>query len=295
MARPRGDGLPFQPPNKRKAHGSIRRRISSEARTIVWDTQGAAGWRSPSTRPGRKVWKCIYPFQGRTRWYTIGRADAVNLKDARKLAGLGPHLQVGDRRRSSGRAKGCAKPRHVRGAGQAVRRAARQEEKKTWMQNDAQVRKHLLPKWGKLRASTISRSDVKSVMAGIASPGVANLTLASASAIFSWAIKEDVGGVKVNPCQHVDRMEMKAASACCLSSKSKLSGKNLTTRASSSGVRSRSCCSPASVRAKFATCGASTSSTDGGRCPAIPCQTLDGRGRRTPRTTASGFLPPRGS
>ena len=38
--------------------------------------------------------------------------------------------------------------------------------------------------------------------------GVANLTLASASAIFSWAIKEDVGGVKVNPCQHVDRMEM---------------------------------------------------------------------------------------
>ena len=51
---------------------------------------------------------------------------------------------------------------------------------------------------------------MKSVMAGIASPGVANLTLASASAIFSWAIKEDVGGVKVNPCQRVDRMEMRS-------------------------------------------------------------------------------------
>ena len=70
------------------------------------------------------------------------------------------------------------------------------------------MQKHLLPKWGKLRASTISRSDVKAVMAGIASPGVANLTLASASAIFSWAIKEEIAGVRVNPCQHVDRMEM---------------------------------------------------------------------------------------
>ena len=47
-------------------------------------------------------------------------------------------------------------------------------------------------------------------MAGIASQSVAKQTLAAASAIFSWAIKEEVGGVKVNPCQHVDTQEMKS-------------------------------------------------------------------------------------
>jgi hypothetical protein len=44
----------------------------------------------------------------------------------------------------------------------------------------------------------------------ISSPTVANQVLASASAIFSWAIKEELGGVKFNPCTSIDRNETKS-------------------------------------------------------------------------------------
>jgi hypothetical protein len=35
---------------------------------------------------GTKVWKVIYARHNRTRWLTLGRADAIGLADARTLA-----------------------------------------------------------------------------------------------------------------------------------------------------------------------------------------------------------------
>ncbi len=173
----------------------------------MWDTQ-VPGF-ALAVYPTSKVWKVIYPFGGRTRWYTIGNVGAIDLKEARRLAAKVLISVAADVDPQAERRAARSRGTFEELAKQYVEQHAKKKNK-SWMQNDAQVRKHLLPKWGKLRASTISRSDVKSVMAGIASPGVANLTLASASAIFSWAIKEDVGGVKVNPCQRVDRMEMRS-------------------------------------------------------------------------------------
>ena len=54
-----------------------------------------------------------------------------------------------------------------------------------------------LPRWGKLQASTITRADVKALMARIAAPVSANQTLAAVSAIFSWAVREEI--VPANP------------------------------------------------------------------------------------------------
>ena len=79
------------------------------------------------------------------------------------------------------------------------------KENKSWMQADRLVRKHLIPKWGKLPAASIARSDVKAMMGRIAAPIMANQTLAAASAIFAWAIREDL--LTINPCQHVKRNE----------------------------------------------------------------------------------------
>ena len=44
----------------------------------------------------------------------------------------------------------------------------------------------------------------------IAAPVVANQVLASASAIFSWAMKEEFGGVTENPCRLIDRTKRRA-------------------------------------------------------------------------------------
>jgi integrase len=63
----------------------------------------------------------------------------------------------------------------------------------------------LLPRWGSLPAPIITKADVKAMMAHIKGPAAANQTLAAASAIFSWAVREEVCGVKVNPCSQVQR------------------------------------------------------------------------------------------
>ena len=68
-----------------------------------------------------------------------------------------------------------------------VERYAKRKNK-SWKQADALTRKHLLPRWGKLKATDVARSDVKAMMARIAAPIVANQVLAAASAIFTWAI-----------------------------------------------------------------------------------------------------------
>jgi integrase len=78
-------------------------------------------------------------------------------------------------------------------------------ENKSWKQPDALVKRHLLPHWGKLTAASIIRSDVKTMLTRITAPIVANQTLAAASAIFTWAIGEEFGGVKINPCIGVKR------------------------------------------------------------------------------------------
>src|ERR1019366_6631781 len=62
--------------------------------------------------------------------------------------------------------------------------------------------------WGKLQAADISRSDVKAAMTSITAPIVANQTISALSALFNWAIREEI--VKVNPCALVERNETKS-------------------------------------------------------------------------------------
>src|SRR5262249_42345482 len=81
---------------------------------------------------------------------------------------------------------------------------------RSWRQADALVRRHLLPRWGCLPANGVTKADVKTMMAHIEGPVVANQTLVAASAIFSRAIREEGGGVKVNPCSHVQRNEVRS-------------------------------------------------------------------------------------
>jgi integrase len=61
----------------------------------------------------------------------------------------------------------------------------------------------LLPSWGNLIAQTINRSDVRSVMGKLSDvPMAANQTLKAASAIFSWAVKQEL--LTNNPCKGVE-------------------------------------------------------------------------------------------
>src|SRR5262249_30845292 len=76
---------------------------------------------------------------------------------------------------------------------------------RSWKQARYWMDRHLRPRWGGLLPGSITRSHVKALMREITAPVVANQTLAAASAIFSWAIREEVAGVTVNPCLKVAR------------------------------------------------------------------------------------------
>ena len=207
MPRARQDGQPARSPNKRKLSEIFLRKLKPKAKAFaVWDShqRGLCVLMQPT---GHKSWKCVYPFQGRPRWYHIGAVDAVNLADARKLASR-VMFQVAEGKDPA------AEKRAERGKGTFEELASRyvneyaKRENKSWQQADKLVRSNLIPRWGKLQAAAITRGDVKVMMGSIASPTVANQTLAAASAIFAWAIREEI--VKTNPCQLVERNKTKS-------------------------------------------------------------------------------------
>lgn len=173
---------------------------------LVWDMrQPALALQVQPT--GHRAWKCIYRFHGRPRWYHVGDAAKLGVKDARKMA----TKLVAE---VANEIDPQAEKRAQRLAGTFGELRAEYLEKyakkrnKSWPQADRLVRKHLAPRWDKLQASRITKSDVKALFRSLGdTPVLANQVLAAASAIFSWAMREEVGGVKINPCSKIERNE----------------------------------------------------------------------------------------
>ena len=202
MARPRQDGTPAREVNRRKLTDLfVSSRKAQERPELIWDLKQPG--LALSVRPtSKKAWKVIYRFHGRPRWLHLGDARAIGLADARRLAArvmldVAEGKDPGAERRAE-RLTGT----FAELASQYVELHAKKHNK-SWRQAEALVRRHLLPRWGKLKATAITRADVRAVMIRIDAPIVANQTLAAASAIFSWAIKQEI--LTVNPCKLVDR------------------------------------------------------------------------------------------
>jgi integrase len=182
----------------------VRKAKPRDRAYLVWDThQRGLALRVQPT--GSKSWVTVYSRHGRPRWLRHGDANAIALGDARTLSAEAM-LAV---------ARGndpAAEKKAERGAGTFADLAGKyvedyaKEHNKSWRQADALVRRFALPRWAKLQASSITRGDVKTMMAKIKAPVVANQTLAAVSAIFSWGIKEEI--VAVNPCKLIERNDV---------------------------------------------------------------------------------------
>jgi integrase len=202
MPRPRRDGQPSAPIRKVKFTAHLIRNLKPEDKPyLIWDTltRGLAIAVQPS---GGCAYKFVYGYQHKLRWYSIGDGRAHPLADVRKKArelrvmvdngidpqgvrvaerGKGTFLEIADRYRDE-----YAKKRN-----------------KSWAQADALVRRFLVKRWGSLPAASITRAEVRATIAKIEAPIVANQTLASASAVFSWAVKQEL--ISVNPCHGIER------------------------------------------------------------------------------------------
>jgi integrase len=181
-----------------------RTRSAPEAKPyLLWDTKqkGLALQVRPN---GYRSFKVIYSRNNRVRWLHLADATAIDLVQARERANEIMYEVT------KGKDPAAEKKAH-RGSGTFAELADRyveeyaKEHNKSYKQAAYLVRKHLIPRWGKLLPAHITRDDVKSKMKAISAPVVANQTLAAASAIFSWALKESIGGVTLNPCILVQR------------------------------------------------------------------------------------------
>ena len=203
----RKDGTLAQAPQKRRlTELLVKRQRPAAAPFLIWDTK-QAGLVLRVQPTGHRSWYCVYRHHARPRWHRLGNVDAIGLADARMLAaeimlqaakGLDPAAE-----KKAERSRGTFEELATRYVEEHAKR-----HNKSWRQADALIRRHLLLRWGKLQAASISRSDVKAVMARIEAPVVANQTLAAASAVFTWAIKEEL--IASNPCRGVDRNPTKS-------------------------------------------------------------------------------------
>jgi integrase len=201
MPRPKKDGTPARPARRRKLTEKFVQKVSSEAAAFaVWDTyqRGLAVRVQPT---GQKSWKAVYSLHGKARWLHIGDANAIGLDDARRLVAKAM-LKVAEG------GDPLAERQAHRGSdtfAEMVERYAEHAKKKnrSWHQGDALLRRHLLPRWGSVKVSTIARRDVRDAAVAIAAPVVANQTMKALSAFFTWAIREEI--VAVNPVKGVDQ------------------------------------------------------------------------------------------
>jgi integrase len=184
----------------------VRKLRPEAAAFVVWDTRqhGLAIRVQPT---GAKAWKVIYSRHGRPRWLHLGDAGAIGLSDARTLAAEAMLAVARGKDPAAEKKAERSRGTFEELATQYVEQHAKKVNK-SWRQGDALVRRFALPRWGKLQAATITRSDIKTVMASIEAPIVANQTLAAVSAIFSWGVKEEL--VAGNPCKLVDRNATKS-------------------------------------------------------------------------------------
>ena len=196
MPRPKRAAL-----KRRLTELSVRKLKPKADAFVVWDTlqRGLAIRVQPT---GARAWKVIYSRHGRPRWLHIGDVAAIGLADARTLAA--------EAMLAVARGKDpAAEKRAERGAGTFAELAERYVEhyakrrNKSWAQADKLIRRQALPRWAKLQAASISRADVRAMMSRIEAPVLANQVLAAVSAVFSWAVKQEV--VETNPCRGVDR------------------------------------------------------------------------------------------
>jgi integrase len=203
MPRPRNDGTPAAPANRRKLTDRFVRSITPEiGRVVHWWDSAAPGLFVATHETGRQSWRVAYRVDGRPVGFKLGDVRSITLADARKLAAR-VAFQVAEgrdpgRERRAERASDTFAALVTRYFDEWAKR-----RNKSWRQSAAIAERHLLPRWRNLRVAALRRSDVRALLGRIEAPAAANATLAAASAIFSFAVRQEI--VDVNPCAGIER------------------------------------------------------------------------------------------
>ena len=176
-------------------------RKGGERDELIWDIKQPGLALSVRTT-GKKAWKVIYRYHGRPRWLHLGDVRSIGLADARRLTARIMLDVIEGKDPAAERRAERASGTFADLAGQYVELHAKKHNK-SWKRTEKLVARYLLPRWGKLKAATITRADVRGDDGADRAPDHRQSDAGLGSAIFSWAVKQEI--LTLNPCHGVDR------------------------------------------------------------------------------------------
>jgi integrase len=220
MSRPRFDGSASRATIRKKLTDAFVSSIKPDPLrvTIAYDTL-QIGFAVTVQSSGSKSFKALYYGPRGPVWYHIGRVNEIGLSDARKLA-AGVMLQARSGRDPQAEKTAQRSRGSFRELATAYVEQHAKKHNKSWAQADRLITRYADPRLGSLQAATVSRADVKGLLASVKAPVLANQILASISAVFTWAIREQI--VTVNPAALIDRNPVSARERILSSAEYKL-------------------------------------------------------------------------
>lgn len=182
----------------------VKSATPKEKRTLIWDIN-QRGLVLSVEPTGRRTYKVIYTFGGKPRWYTIGDATVVDLKEARRRARvLMGHVADGvdpQAERTKARKAGTFQELAERYVDEYAK-----VHNRSWKQADNLIRRYFYPALAQRRVTEITRGDIRTIHRQLTNAGkgsLANQAIIAASAVFNWAIGEEVVDLAGNPAKGI--------------------------------------------------------------------------------------------
>jgi integrase len=176
-------------------------------RYLVWDANGL-GVRVGTS--GKKSFVYTYREGPKIRWMTLGNYPAISLADAREKHGRA--LAARDKGLSPADAE-LEEKRQAREAPTVAQLADyyiehyAKRQKKSWQEDERQLRKDVIPRLGHIKAQSVRRRDIVELVEGIAdrgAPVTANRTLAVISRMFNFAVEREI--LEATPAAGIKRV-----------------------------------------------------------------------------------------
>jgi integrase len=190
-----------RPPRKRNLTELFVNKVKSEEKPFkVWDLK-QRGLVLQVQPTGYRSFFTFYCHNNRPCWYFISSADRIGLDDARRLSAR-VSLQVAEGKNPEAERRAERSHGSFAELALAYRERFAKKHNKSWQQAATLVDRYLLPKWGKLPASNINRTDVRAILDQITAPILANQVRYAGSAIYNWGGKQEL--VSNNPFRGTD-------------------------------------------------------------------------------------------
>ena len=155
---------------------------------------------------GHKSWIVFYRFQGKLRRYTIGSIKDEPVADQARAAAREIMREVSrgadpaaEKKASKAAPKAAPEPPKEK---DTVRSVAAQfvelhckPNNRSWAETERTLRNHVISRWGNRELASITRQNIRSLLADLVSEGhpiAANRTLAAVRKMFAWAVDEEI-------------------------------------------------------------------------------------------------------